>query len=327
MELFEFLVYALAGLAVFLLIYGLALPKQPKGGTAKPNVRAAQERSRSERAMGGAVSSLARAGVQRASADTAENARFLRLLKKADWYWAPGEPMLPNARAPFWSLETLWTEKFVNGALYGLAGAVIPVIFGLLLSLTMEVPVLIMLVVSAGLGLLLAMLGYGQPDEQLRGAAIRRQAELALEMGYRISELRADVQAGLTIQRAITELAARPGGPFVEELRRVVAVLRTRDNDDIVAMDYFIDRNRGNELVEEFANQVKLVSQRGGQISHALNVLADSAQQRLKVHINTQAAKNLSAMQLPLSGSQVFILTMLVIVPVVIGIFESLTGQ
>lgn len=325
MELFEVLTYFLGGLSVFLMVIGLTAPKTIPRLKQLPKL--AQERSRSERALGGSVSVLVREAAARAGQVNDTNARYLRLLKKADWFWQQGEPMLPNPRAPFWSLETLWTEKLVTASLYAVAGVCVVVLSGVVLSLSTDVSLPFLLIVAAILALILGMLGYGQPDEVLRAAATQRQDELSLEMGYRISELRADVLAGLTIQRAMTEMANRPGGPFVEEMRRVVAVLRMKDNDDIVAMDSFIDRNRGNELVEEFANQVKLVSQRGGQISHALNVLADSAQQRLKVQINAQALKNLSAMQLPLSGSQVFILTMLVIVPVGAGIFESLTGQ
>ena len=127
------------------------------------------------------------------------------------------------------------------------------------------------------MGAMFGFMCFIGPDSSLAGAAGKRQKELALEMGFRIPELRGDVMAGNTIQRAIRNMSRRPGGPFVEELRRAVAVLDIT-KDDTLAMDQLIERNEGNELVNEFANSLKMVSRQGGQIGPVLNVLADLSQ-------------------------------------------------
>jgi pilus assembly protein TadC len=147
---------------------------------------------------------------------------------------------------------------------------------------------------------------------------------LSLEMGFRIPELRADVMAGNTVQRAIRNMSRRPGGPFVEELRRAVMVLDIT-KDDTLAMDQLIERNDGNELLTEFANSLKMVSRSGGQIAPVLNVLADLAQQRLRLTIQGQARKNLQEMTRPIGLSSLVVTSMLIIVPAIVGVMGGIS--
>ena len=75
-----------------------------------------------------------------------------------------------------------------------------------------------------------------------------------------------------------------------------------------------------NELVIEFANGIKMVSRQGGQIGPALNVLADLAQQRLRLNIQSQARRNLQEMTRPIGRSSLIVVTLLVIAPAVAGV-------
>jgi len=174
------------------------------------------------------------------------------------------------------------------------------------------------------IGGVVGMFMYSGPDSQLQAAARKRQGELTLEMGFRIPELRADVMAGNTVQRAIRNMSRRPGGPFVEELRRAVMVLDVT-KDDTLAMDQLIERNEGNELLTEFANSLKMVSRSGGQIAPVLNVLADLAQQRLRLTIQGQARKNLQEMTRPIGLSSLVVTSMLIIVPAIAGVMGGIS--
>jgi Flp pilus assembly protein TadB len=263
------------------------------------------------------------AGVKRALRRDDVNAQYLRQLKQANWYWEVGEPNMPNPKAPFWNVETLWGEKWIGAIIWGTVtfGAVSAL--GLFLGLAGRASFANFIMFGVLLGGLMGFFAFTNPDSQVASAAAKRQRELSLEMGFRIPELRADVIAGATIQRAMRGMARRPGGPFVEELRRAVTVLDvTRDESQ--AMDYLLDRSQGNELMMEFANSVKMVSRQGGQIGPVLNVLADLAQQRLRLSITGQAKKNLQEMTRPIGLSSLIVTTLLIIVPAITSITSGL---
>lgn len=313
------LLLILAALAVFMLFVGLATPKAMKRKTDLSQVR--QFRARSVGSHKG-LSGLNELGARRAIEGNDANTKFLRQLKQANWYWEPGEPAMPSPKAPFWNLETMWTEKFFGAVLLGGFSAVAVTLLGLVLSFTAGLPLIYFVLGGIALGLLFALLGYTGPDSALASAAVSRQRELALEMGYRIPELRADVMSGATIQRAMRNMSRRPGGPFVEELRRAVLMLDI-SKDDTLAMDHLIDRNAGNELLMEFANSVKMVSRQGGQIGPVLNVLADLAQQRLRLSITSQARRNLQEMTRPIGLSNLVVMALLIVLPALFAILTS----
>lgn len=321
--MFELLLIFTA-VAVFLLVVGLTMPgwamKRDFDLSASPNRQLRARSVGNSRVMGG----VARAGMRRAQQGNAQNEQFLRQLKQANWLWAAGEPTMPTRRAPFWNLETLWSEKMFGGIVYGVFAAGMVLGLGILLAVTVRTPLIPFIVGAAAVGGGVGVSSYGSPDQKLREAAVNRQREISLEMGYRIPELRSDVLAGNTIQRAIRNMGRRPGGPFVEELRRAVELLDIT-KDDVAAMDQLIERNEGNELIIEFANNLKLVSRQGGQISPVLDVLADVAQQRLKLQIQSQARRNVQEMTRPIGLSSMFITTMLIIVPAIVGVVASLS--
>lgn len=309
----------LAALAVFLLFMGLATPKTMLRKSNLADVKQFRARSLgNNKAMGG----LTEAGTRQALRKDAQNEKFLRQLKQANWYWAPGEPAMPNPKAPFWNLETLWTEKIFGAILMGGLVAIVAIIAGIFFSLTQGASLILFVLGGVALGGLFAVFGYTNPDSTLAGAAASRQRELALEMGFRIPELRSDVMGGATIQRAMRNMSRRPGGPFVEELRRAVLTLDIT-KDDTVAMDQLIDRNANNELLLEFANSVKMVSRQGGQIGPVLNVLADLAQQRLRLSIQSQARRNLQEMTRPIGLSNLLVMALLIVLPALAAILTS----
>jgi Flp pilus assembly protein TadB len=309
--------------AVFVLFIGVTMPA--KTMKREIDLTVASSRQYRPRTVGNSklLGGLTNSSMRRAMRDDGVNARYLRQLKQANWYWAPGEPTMPSSRVPFWNLETLWGEKIIGALVYTGAIAVIVLLVGLFAAYVAQLPLMIFVIAALLIGGVAGLLAYSSPDQALQSAAVRRQRELSLEMGYRIPELRSDVLAGNTIQRAMRNMSRRPGGPFVEELRRAVIVLDVT-KDDTLAMDQLIDRSSGNELVIEFANSIKMTSRQGGQIGPVLNVLADLAQQRLRLQIESQARRNLMEMTRPIGIGSLVITTFLIIAPAIAGVLSSL---
>jgi hypothetical protein len=319
--MFEFLL-VLAGLTIFMLFIGIVMPIKSENKPDLPITNLPQYRSRSI-GKSTTFNGIANAAARRAMRKDSTNEKYLRQLKQANWYWVPGEPMMPNPKAPFWNVESLWGEKIFGALVYGALVSTLVLVGGLIYALLNNMSTLLVMAAAMGIGGMVGFFMYTGPDGALAGAALTRQRELALEMGFRIPELRGDVMAGNTIQRAIRNMSRRPGGPFVEELRHAVAVLDVT-KDDTLAMDQLIERNEGNELVVEFANSLKMVSRQGGQIGPVLNVLADLAQQRLRLSINSQARKNLQEMTRPVGLSSMIVTTLLIIVPAMSGVMGSI---
>jgi len=320
------ILYLLAAVAVFLVFAGMVLPRGAKKTEGQIDMKVVPSEFR-PRSIGKSkvFEPVAKAGVRQAMRKGSANEKYLRQLKQANWYWEPGEPMKPNPKAPFWNLETLWGQKIFSGIMYGSIVAVLIAAYGFYTSFSKDQSVIPFLLGALVLGGAIGFFQFGSPDSTLAGVAFKRQQELALEMGFRIPELRGDVMAGATIQRAIRNMSRRPGGPFVEELRRAVMVLDVT-KDDSLAMDQLMERNQGNELVLEFANNLKMVSRQGGQIGPVLNILADLAQERLRLQIQSQARKNLQEMTRPIGLSSMMITTMLIIVPAMAGVMGSIAG-
>ena len=320
MQDLEPLFFVLAGLAAFLFVSGLGMPP----GQARKALGAMKQFRPRSLGKGKLLDGIADSGARRALRKDKQNEKYLRQLKQANWYWEVGEPQMPSSKAPFWNLETLWGEKMVGAAVYGALVATVLLVVGIMASLIFKLPVMRFVGGSVLLGGMFAMMNYASPDSALAEAAITRQKELTLEMGFRVPELRADVIAGNTIQRAIRNMSKRPGGPFVEELRRAVQILDVT-RDETLAMDQLLDRNVGNELLTEFGNSVKMVSRQGGQIGPVLNVLSDLAQQRLRLSIISQARKNLQEMTRPIAMSNLLVMSMLIILPALATILDAIS--
>ncbi len=245
---------------------------------------------------------------------TTANARYLQLLKQADWYWAPGELSAPTPSAPFWNLETLWGSKLVYALMAGAIGFVLV----LLPCLALGLPPFVAL---AG-ALVGALQGWIMPDGKLKAAVKQRQHELIVEMAFRIPELAAYVSTGRSLPRAFRYLAGRPGGPFVAELRRMLAIYDATTSLP-TAIEQLIARNRLRALTE-FGQQILMVEKEGGSIGPALAVLSRSAQGTLKRRLDEQAADNAGAMGLPVSGGAMLAVFLLVGGPALYIVLSSL---
>ncbi len=245
---------------------------------------------------------------------TTANQRYLLLLQQADWYWAPGELNPPTPAAPFWNLETLWGTKVVSALAGGGLGFIAP----LVPSLALGLPPL-----AAFFGAFIgALQGWIVPDGKLRAAVKKRQHGITVEMAFRLPELSAYVSTGKSITRAFRYLAGRPGGPFVAEIRRLLAVYDATTSLS-TALERLIERNRMRALTE-FGQQIMMVEQKGGSIGPALDVLAQAAQRNLRRRLEEQSADNAAQMGLPVSGGSMLVVFLLVGGPALYIVLSSL---
>ncbi len=274
----------LGGMTVCLLVIGLTWPRTH---VTQPKLSDSQFRARSLGATR-VFDDFARMAMSRSAEPGKQNERFEQQLKQANWHWAMGEVAPPVRGAPFWNLETLWTEKLVGASISGALG----LFFGFLLfAWVLGADATISLGAALGFACALAYIGYTGPDTSLASAARRRQKQISLEMGFRLPELRSDVLSGRTVVAAIREMAKRPGGPFVEELRRVSVALDIL-KDESAALHLLLDRNHGHELLAEFVNQMQMAITHGNEVNRVLNVLTNTAQQRLLNTINAHGRRN-----------------------------------
>ncbi len=230
------------------------------------------------------------------------NARYLRLLKQADWYWGPGEPAAPNPKAPFWNLETMWGKKLFHGITFALGGLVL---VGAL-ALALRWPPALALA-----GLLAGVIGFLDPDSEVAGAAEKRRRQIILEMGYKVPELRVAVRSGKTFQAALRYLTARPGGPFVKELHRALAVY------DITAdmgrgLAAVIERNSLCEPLVALCGDLMAVLAEGGEVGVALEAHADTAQHEQRRLLRQQGQDNTQQMTYLVSGVTLLVIFALV---------------
>ncbi len=306
----------LAGMAVLCLTLALTW------GRGKPQAASLTDPQFRARSLGNArvFDEFARIGLGQAAKQSVINTRYLRGLKQANWYWSVGEPAMPSRRAPFWNLETLWAEKVMSAVLYG--GVSMLVIFVALTGFA-ALNATQALLASAVLGACMAYVGFTGPDGALRSAARRRQKQIQLEMGYRLPELRSEVLAGRTVMSAIREMSRRPGGPFIEELRRVAIALDVL-KDEAAALEVMLDRNAGNDMVAEFVSQMRMALAQGNEVNRVLNVLTAAAQHRLLTHVQSQGRLNAQQMGRPLSLGSVAILALLIMLPTALAISDVL---
>jgi pilus assembly protein TadC len=248
---------------------------------------------------------------------TTANSRYLLLLQQADWYWAPGELSPPTPAAPFWNLETLWGTKVVSALAGGALGFVVLLVPSLALGLPSSF--IVAPLFGAFIG---ALQGWIAPDGKLKAAVKKRQHGITVEMAFRLSELAAYVSTGKSIARAFRYLAGRPGGPFVAEIRRLLAVYDATSSLP-GALERLIERNRMRALTE-FGQQIMMVEQKGGSIGPALNVLSQAAQRNLKQRLEEQAADNAAQMGLPVSGGSMLVVFLLVGGPALYIVLSSL---
>jgi len=244
------------------------------------------------------------------------NTRYLRLLKQADWYWSPGEAAPATATAPFWNLETMWAAKVLHGILFAVGGLVF---VGLIvLALGLPVP----LALAGGLA---GVIGFLDPDSEVAAVAERRRRQIILEMGYKVPELRVYVRSGRTFVAALRYLTNRPGGPFVRELYRALAVY------DVTAdlqrgVRAVIERNALCEPLVNLCGDLLAALAEGGELGPVLEAHADTAQHEQRRQLRQQGQDNTQQMTYVATATTLLVIGLLIGGPALWQVVSSLGG-
>ncbi len=293
----------LGGSGIFLAVRALLGPPATRPGAIPPGDRFA-----------GGQGQLARLAYRLAPQSPRQAERVTQWLKQANWYWAPGESAPPAAQAPFTSVRGF----YARATYLALVGGGLGLLAGLLVVLLAELPVWVALVPAA----LAAYTGYIEPQDRVRNAAAARQKALLKEMAFRLPELSATVTAGKSIMHALRELTARPGGPLVTEVARLLQIFDlTRSLEP--AVQQVIAHNR-YRLLTEFLHQVLFVEQRGGAIGPALQVMAAAAQEQLRRQLVAQGLSNRQQMGLPIVAGAFIVTMLLLMAPILVAILQML---
>ncbi|MBN1286806.1 MAG: type II secretion system F family protein [Anaerolineae bacterium] len=237
------------------------------------------------------------------------------LMKAAGWWWAPGELSKPVPTAPFWNMQTYWGAKVVYTLMYGAAGA----LAGLVATMFVGLPWFVLL----GAGLAIGVVGFLEPDSQLTKAARARQNLITLEMGFKVPELWTYAMTH-GVETSLRLLAGRPGGPFVAETRRVVALYDVHGSL-APGLEQMAVRNTG-EQVREFSTQLRMAAERGGRLLEALNVLAESARRAMGRYVRERTGRNLRAVRGQIMTWMGALIFLLLLGPIALLIVESLMG-
>jgi Flp pilus assembly protein TadB len=318
----EVLLAIIGGLSFLFIWAGLTRPRsavQPQKLERPEQLRLRELRSGGAGLFAGAVEELAAWFQGRPGAPGwrgALNTRYLRLLRQADWYWAPGEAGPPTATARFWNLETVWASKLLTAVLFALGGLLLA---GAAAAVLHWSP--IVLVLGAAVG----VIGFFDPDSELSDAAERRRRQIVLEMGYKVPELRVYVRSGRTFVSALRYLTSRPGGPFVKELYRVLQVY------DITAdlgrgLAAAIERNQLCEPLANLCGDLMAVVSEGGELGPVLEAHADAAQHEQRRQLRQQGQDNTQQMSYVVSATTLLVIFLLIGSPALWIVVTSLGG-
>ncbi len=240
----------------------------------------------------------------------------LQLLKAADWYWEMSAVSKPTPDAPFWSLGTYWSAKGFYMLVYGAVGLLVLLVVGLGIGAPW------LAFIGGGVG---AFLGFIEPDDRLSKAARIRQDAMTIELGFAVPKLHALFRTRGQIEGAVRELCRESGGPFIEELQRVLAV------NDVVrnfaeGLRQMIDRNT-NQGVRDFATaMIQAVERKGGDMAHALSILSEQARDEMIRYVEQRSLGNMRSAGGQVSMYMMALITLGVIVPIALVVAASLAG-
>jgi hypothetical protein len=234
------------------------------------------------------------------------HARYVEQLKMANWYWAPGEATPPTPSARFWNIETLWASKILHAGLFGLVALIGMGVFAVIFQWPLAVPLVI--------GAIAGVVGFFDPDRELAEAADERRKQIVLEMGTKVPEMRSYVLSGRSILFVLRHLSDRPGGPFVQELHRVLAVY-SLTTDVGRGFEAVIDYCRPCQPLVNLCADLLALHQEGGDLGKVLNTHADTAQHEQARLLRQQGQDNTQQMMYVVAATTLIVIFILVGAP------------
>jgi len=308
----EYILGILGGVCFLLIWAGLTRPK------ALERPQMAKEEQYRLRSLRGGVGSLLATAVEdlaswfqgRATDEKTWrgglHARYLQQLKMANWYWAPGEAAPPTPGARFWNIETMWASKVLYAGLFGLVALIGMGVFGLIFQWPFAVPLVVAVIA--------AVVGFFDPDRELAEAAEERRKQIILEMGTKVPEMRTYILAGRSIMFILRDMTDRPGGPFVQELRRIQAVY-SLTTDVERGFEAVIDYCRPCQPLVNLCVDLFALHKEGGDLGKVLNTHADMAQHEQARLLRQQGQDNTQQMMYVVAATTLIVIFILVGAP------------
>ena len=246
------------------------------------------------------------------------NKRYVERLQMANWYRAPDEQTVTaSGDAPFYNLETMWAAKVLHGGLFALGG--------LLLVGAASVYLHFLFVVAVIVGLVAGLIGFTDPDRELSEAVEKRRRQMVIEMGHKVPEMRTYVRAGRTLPRVLRRMTDRPGGPFVQELYRVLEVYAATSNLER-GLRMVMQRNRLCQPLVNLCGDLMAAIESGGNLGPLLDAHADAAQHEQRRMLRQQGEDNAQEMGLVVAGTTLLVMFMLIGAPALWTVMEALSG-
>jgi pilus assembly protein TadC len=204
------------------------------------------------------------------------------LLKQAG-FWQRVGALYPDTR-------TFYATKLASATLL----AVVGLGFGLLLAQIGGLNPAMSLGVALGTG----ALGLFLPDLDLKGKVARRDDQMIADMASALDRLANFLAAGYPLPYAIHQLAERPGGIFVAELREVAAQYNV-SGDLAAGVEALLEANGNLPPLIPFATLVRTAARLGGGVSEALRALAEEMRAELTQRITARGYRNTVLMIVP----------------------------
>jgi len=194
--------------------------------------------------------------------------------------------MMAGWPKPWHTVEDFYASKVLAAGLLGVVGIVVGLI---------AAPESVFVVVPV-----LAAVGFFIPDFSLSSQAKVRREMIVAEMASVPERIAIQVQSGKTLPLAIRSIAERPGGPLVQELRKVSADYAV-DGDLTGALEKMAERTGIPEL-RDFVGRVRLALEQGTAIAPLLQVMGISAREKLNLLLEQRALRNSFLMIIPIGG-------------------------
>jgi hypothetical protein len=247
---------------------------------------------------------------------TAKGQAIVQLLRAADWYWELRPDYKPTPDTPFWSVPTYWSAKGAYTLVYGAIGLVVGSFLGLNLGITW----------LSAVGLLVgAFLGFLEPDTMLSKAARNRQDSMTIELGFGVPKLHSIVERNPSIVDGVRELIEEPGGPFIEEMTRVMNIYGSARNMT-TGLTEMIARNT-NDAVREFCTSMRMaVERRGGNLGEALARQSLKARHQMRRYVKQRSIRNKRATAAQTYSYVGLLFFLLLLIPVALIVVQSLGG-
>jgi tight adherence protein C len=225
---------------------------------------------------------------RRNEADVETRIRQAGLWQRARAPRTAGAPRMAGALYP--DTRTFYAYKLAGATLLAVVGLGFGVVLAHIGDLSPAV--------SLGVGLGTGVMGFFLPDLDLKGKVSRRDDQMIADMASALDRLANFLAAGYPLPYAIHQLAERPGGVFVAELRHVAAQYDV-SGDLVGGIEALLEDNGHLPPLVPFASLVRAATRLGGGVGVSLRALAEELRAELIQRITARGYRNTVLMIVP----------------------------